>query len=155
MTCERGIFKVGINKIYRKVSLDKYTSESYKADLTTGLNFVFTKNTGNDTHYMTLPTSTDLDGFDSEMIFYGNPGAVMISGENGTYPFMYNGMRVKQIKIGSFPRRLHFSARISNDIGGSNRIEWWIVNTSDFTLQGKISSSGYYNYVESQYYNSL
>lgn len=30
---------------------------------------------------MTLPTSTDLDGFDSEMIFYGNPGAVMISGE--------------------------------------------------------------------------
>ena len=155
LTCERGIFKVGIKKIYRKVSLDKYTSESFKADLTTGLNFVFTKNTGNDTHYMTLPTSTDLDGFDSEMIFYGNPGAVMISGENGTYPFMYNGMRVKQIKIGSFPRRLHLSARISNDIGGSNRIEWWIVNTSDFTLQGKISSSGYYNYVESQYYNSL
>ena len=153
LTCERGIFKVGIKKIYRKVSLDKYTSESFKADLTTGLNFVFTKNTGNDTHYMTLPTSTDLDGFDSEMIFYGNPGAVMISGENGTYPFMYNGMSVKQIKIGSFPRRLHLSARTTNQYP-SNRIEWWIVNTSDFTLQGKIST-GDYSYVESRYYNSL
>lgn len=154
LTCERGIFKVGIKKVYRKVSLDKYTSESFKADLTTGLNFVFTKNTGNDTHYMTLPTSTDLDGFDSEMVFYGNPGSVMISGESGTYPFIYNGMKVKQIKIGSFPRRLHLSAKTSNDIGGTNRIEWWIVNTSDFTLQGKISS-GYYNNVESQYYNSI
>ncbi len=102
---------------------------------------------------MTLPTSTDLDGFDSEMIFYGNPGAVMISGENGTYPFMYNGMSVKQIKIGSFPRRLHLSARTTNQYP-SNRIEWWIVNTSDFTLQGKIST-GDYSYVESRYYNSL
>ena len=153
LTCEKGIFKVGIKKIYRKVSLNDYTSDSFKADLSSGLNFIFNKNMGNDTHYMTLPTSIDLDGFDSEMVFYGNPGIVMISGESGTYPFMYNGMMVKQIKIGAFPRRLHLSAKITQDYG-SQRIEWWIVNTSDFTLQGKLST-GYYSYIESQYYNSF
>lgn len=149
---DKGIFKAGIKKVYREVNLNDYTSDSFKADFSNGLNFNFTKSAGNDTHYMTLPTTIDLDGFDSEMVFYGNPGIVMISGESGTYPFLYNGMKVKQIKIGSFPRRLHLSAKKSRNY--SSRIEWWVVNTSDFVLQGK-TSSGYYNYVESRYYNEL
>ena len=151
IVCNKGIFKIGIQKVFREVSLNNYTSESFKANLTQGLNYVFTKNVGNDTHSMTLPNSLDLDGFASEMYFYGNPGSVIISGENGDYPFMYNGMRVKQIKIGAFPRRLSLTARKSN-LFNANYVEWWITNTNDYTLSGKVSD-GRYNLATSVYYN--
>lgn len=152
IVCNKGIFKIGVQKIFREVSLNDYTSESFKANLVQGLNYVFTKSVGNDTHSMTLPASLDLDGFASEMYFYGNPGWVIISGENGEYPFMYNGMRVKQIKIGTFPRRLSLTARKSY-LTDANYVEWWITNTNDYTLSGKVSD-GRYNLATTVYYNS-
>lgn len=152
IVCNKGIFKIGVKKIFREISLNDYTTESFKANLAQGLNYVFTKNVGNDTHSMTLPSSLDLDGFESEMYFYGNPGWVIISGENGVYPFMYNGMRVKQIKIGSFPRRLSLTARKSN-LTNADYVEWWITNTSDYTLSGKVSD-GSYNLATTVYYNT-
>ena len=91
IVCNKGIFKVGIQKIFREVSPNNYTAEAFKADLSQGLNFIFTKNEGNETHYMTLPNSLDLDGFESEMIFYGNPGSVYVSCENGSYPLCTMG----------------------------------------------------------------
>lgn len=152
IVCNKGIFKIGVQKIFREISLNDYTTESFKANLGQGLNYVFTKDVGNDTHRMTLPASLDLDGFESEMYFYGNPGWVIISGENGVYPFMYNGMRVKQIKIGSFPRRLSLTARKSN-LSGANYVEWWITNTNDYTLSGKVSDRSY-DLATSVYYNT-
>ena len=151
IVCNKGIFKVGIQKVFREISLNDYTTESFKADLTQGLNFIFTKNVGNDTHYMTLPNSLDLDGFESEMIFYGNPGSVYVSCENGLYPFMYNGLRVKQVRIATFPRRLNVVARKCNLIG-ADYVEWWITNTNDYTVSSKdmydrceLATSVYYN----------
>ena len=151
IVCDKGIFKVGIQKVFREVSLNNYTAEAFKADLTQGLNFIFTKNEGNETHYMTLPNSLDLDGFESEMIFYGNPGSVYVSCENGSYPFMYNGLRVKQVKIGAFPRRLHVIARKCRLLGTAY-VEWWITNTNDYTVSSKdmydrceLATSVYYN----------
>ena len=151
IVCDKGIFKVGIQKVFREVSLNNYTAEAFKTDLTQGLNFIFTKNEGNETHYMTLPNSLDLDGFESEMIFYGNPGSVYVSCENGSYPFMYNGLRVKQVKIGTFPRRLNVVARKCRLLG-TNYVEWWITNTNDYTVSSKdmydrceLATSVYYN----------
>lgn len=85
------------------------------------------------------------------MIFYGNPGSVYVSCENGSYPFMYNGLRVKQVKIGAFPRRLHVIARKCRLLGTAY-VEWWITNTNDYTVSSKdmydrceLATSVYYN----------
>ena len=129
--------KFGTKKVFKKFDIDDYDfSNAFKIDLSDGLNFYFTKNKDNDPRTIILPSGKELEGYEVEMDFDGNPGLITVKCDSN-YVIRYNGSYVNEIRIGHYPRRLKLVARKTYQLL-SQRCEWWIDNAAEF----KISSDG-------------
>ena len=127
----------GERKIFKKFDIDDYDfNNAFKVDLSDGLNFYFTKNKDNDPRTIILPSNKELEGYEVEMDFDGNPGLITIKCDSN-YVIRYNGSYVNEIRIGHYPRRLKLVARKTYQLL-SSRCEWWIDNAAEF----KMSSDG-------------
>lgn len=125
--------KFGTKKEFKKIDIDDYDFEnSFKVDLTNGLNFYFTKNKDNNARTIILPSGKDLEGLEVEMDFDGNPGLITVKC-NSNYVIRYNGTYVREIQIANYPRRLKLVARKSYQLLSSN-CEWWIDNAAEFRI---------------------
>lgn len=125
--------KFGTKKEFKKIDIDDYDFEnSFKVDLSNGLNFYFTKNKDNNPRTIILPSGKDLEGLEVEMDFDGNPGLITVKC-NSNYVIRYNGTYVREIQIANYPRRLKLVARKSYQLLSSN-CEWWIDNAAEFRI---------------------
>lgn len=125
--------KFGTKKEFKKIDIDDYDFEnSFKVDLSNGLNFYFTKNKDNNPRTIVLPSGKDLEGLEVEMDFDGNPGLITVKC-NSNYVIRYNGTYVREIQIANYPRRLKLVARKSYQLLSSN-CEWWIDNAAEFRI---------------------
>lgn len=125
--------KFGTKKEFKKIDIDDYDFEnSFKVDLSNGLNFYFTKNKDNNARTIILPSGKDLEGLEVEMDFDGNPGLITVKC-NSNYVIRYNGTYVREIQIANYPRRLKLVARKSYQLLSSN-CEWWIDNAAEFRI---------------------
>ncbi|MFT0318904.1 hypothetical protein ACMSEZ_05275 [Bacteroides thetaiotaomicron] len=123
----------GTRKEFKTIDIDDYDFEnSFKVDLSNGLNFYFTKNKDNNPRTIILPCSESFIGLEVEMMFKGNPGLIRIECTNN-YAFMYNGQDVRYISIGHYPRRLKLVARKYN-FSSKGLCSWWIDNAAEFSM---------------------
>ena len=129
--------KFGTKKVFKKFDIDDYDfNNAFKIDLSDGLNFYFTKNKDNDPRTIILPSDKELEGYEVEIDFDGNPGLITVKCDSN-YVIRYNGSYVNEIRIGHYPRRLKLVARKTYQLL-SQRCEWWIDNAAEF----KMSSDG-------------
>nr|DAY94705.1 MAG TPA: hypothetical protein [Caudoviricetes sp.] len=123
----------GTRKEFKTIDIDDYDFEnSFKVDLSNGLNFYFTKNKDNNPRTIILPCNESFIGLEVEMMFKGNPGLIRIECTNN-YAFMYNGQDVRYISIGHYPRRLKLVARKYN-FSSKGLCSWWIDNAAEFSM---------------------
>lgn len=123
----------GTKKVFKKIDIDDYDFDNaFKVDLSNGTNFYFTKNKDNNSRTIVLPCNKELEGYEIEMNFDGNPGKITVKC-NSNYVIRYNGTYIKEIQIVNYPRRLKLVARKSYQLLSSN-CEWWIDNAAEFRI---------------------